>query len=104
MLKLTEANFKQLVIDSEIPVMVEFYSRHCSKCAIMEDVVDSLENRLAQKMRFGRVNIDQCRRLKARYGIDIIPTFIIFKGGKAIGCMIGVVNEETISDRIEEMI
>lgn len=103
MLKLTESNFRQVVINSEIPVMVEFYSRHCSKCAIMEEVIDDLEEEFSQKVKFGRVNIDQCRRLKAKYEIEMVPTFMIFKCGKAIGCMYGVVNEKTIYDRIKEI-
>jgi len=104
MLKLTEINFQREVIDSDIPVMVEFYSRHCSKCAMMEEVVDSLEEELSRKVKFCRVNIDECKRLETDYQIEIVPTFMIFKRGMAIGCMIGVVNEETIKDRIEEMI
>lgn len=104
MLKLTEINFDREVIDSEVPVMVEFYSRHCSKCAMMEEVVDSLEEQLSRKVKFGRVNIDVCKRLEAEYQIEIVPTFMIFKQGMAVGCMVGVVNEETIKDRVEEMI
>jgi len=104
MLKLTELNFRQEVIDSDVPVMIEFYSRHCGKCAMMEEVVDSLEERLSRRVKFGRVDIDECKRLEAEYEIEIVPTYMVFKNGMAIACMIGVVNEETIKDRIEEML
>jgi len=71
---------------------------------MMEEVVDSLEERLCEKVKFGIVNIDESKELEAEYEIEIVPTFMIFKNGMAVGCMIGVVDEYTIEDRIEEMI
>lgn len=104
MLKLTQFNFRQEVINSKCPVLVEFYSDHCSKCAMMEEVVESLEETFLDKVKFGIVNTDESKELEKKYGIEIVPTFMMFKDGIALGCMIGVVNEETIAYRIEEMI
>ena len=104
MLKLTAENFQDKVIRSESPVMVEFYSNQCSKCAMMEEVMESLEKRLAGKVKVGRVEIEKSAALEKEYQIEITPTFMVFNKGRALGCMIGMINEETIEERIEEML
>ena len=104
MLKLTSENFEKEVIRSASPVMVEFYSNRCSKCAMMEEVMESLEKRLTGRVKVGRVEVEKSAVLEKEYQIEITPTFMVFNKGRALGCMIGMIDEETIEERIAELV
>lgn len=104
MIRLTAENFTREVLLSKSPVLVEFYSHQCRQCAMMEDIIESLSNSLAGKVKVGRVDVNRSVSLKRRYEIIKTPTYIIFQNGIALGCMQGVLDERRMEERLMELI
>lgn len=92
----TAANFKSEVIDSALPVLVDFWAEWCGPCRMLGPVVEELSVALAGKVRVGKVNVDQEAEISRRYEITSIPTLLIFKGGQVVDMVIGAVPREHI--------
>ena len=89
MLKLTKDNFKQEVLDSELPVLVDFWAVWCGPCRMMAPVVDELAAEYEGRVKVGKVNVDEEGELAMQYRIASIPTLMLFKNGKPAETMIG---------------
>lgn len=86
----TEDNFKKEVLDSDKPVLVDFWAVWCGPCKMLAPTVDQINAEFEGKAKVGKVNVDENQQLAAQYGIMSIPTVIIFKGGKVVEQFIGV--------------
>lgn len=86
----TEDNFKKEVLDSDKPVLVDFWAVWCGPCKMLAPTVDQINAEFEGKAKVGKVNVDENQQLAAKYGIMSIPTVIIFKGGKVVEQFIGV--------------
>ena len=80
-LKLTEENFENEVIQSEKTVLVDFYAEWCGPCKIMSPIIDEIAEEVGDTVKVGKVNTDENMNLAEKYGIMSIPTIIIFKNG-----------------------
>ncbi|BAI80636.1 thioredoxin [Deferribacter desulfuricans SSM1] len=89
-LTFTEENFQKEVLESDIPVLVDFWAVWCGPCKMLAPTIDQLANELEGKVKVGKVNVDENQSLAARYGIMSIPTVMIFKDGKVVEQFIGV--------------
>jgi len=87
---LTDANFDQEVIKSPTPVLVDFYADWCAPCRMMAPVVDELADEYVGKLKVGKIDTDAHRDAPSRYGISMIPTIILFKGGEIAERFVGV--------------
>jgi thioredoxin 1 len=85
----TQANFKQVVEDSKIPVLVDFWAEWCGPCRMVAPVIDELSKEYEGKVAFAKVNVDENAPLSSRYGIMSIPTLIVFKNGKPAQQVVG---------------
>ncbi len=95
-LHLTEGNFEKEVLQSEVPVLVDFWATWCGPCKMMAPVVDEIAKEVGEKVKVGKVDIDQNTSLATKYGVMSIPTFIVFKQGKAVRSSVGVQSKEDI--------
>lgn len=95
-LALTEETFKAEVLESSIPVLVDFWAPWCGPCQMMGPVIDELSSELEGKVKVCKVNVDENPDLAQQYGIMSIPNFILFKGGEPAGQQIGGVPKETL--------
>lgn len=86
----TNENFKSEVLDSDIPVLVDFWAVWCGPCKMLAPTIEQLSKEFEGKAKVGKVNVDDNQQLAAQYGIMSIPTIIIFKGGKVVEQFIGV--------------
>lgn len=86
----TNENFKSEVLDSDIPVLVDFWAVWCGPCKMLAPTIEQLAKEFEGKAKVGKVNVDDNQQLAAQYGIMSIPTIIIFKGGKVVEQFIGV--------------
>jgi thioredoxin 1 len=86
---ITQANFKQSVLEARNPVLVDFWAEWCGPCRAVGPIVEELSREYAGKVDFGKVNVDENATLASQYGIMSIPTIIIFKKGKPAEQVVG---------------
>lgn len=101
-LVLSEATFDQTVLQSSVPVLVDFWAPWCGPCKIMGPVVEALAGELGDKAAIGKVNVDDNAGLAQRYNILSIPTFLIFKGGKVVDQFSGSMPKDALKARLEK--
>ena len=95
-LNITEENFNEEVMQSQVPVIIDFYADWCGPCKMMSPVVDEISKELAEKAKVGKINVDENQDLAVQYGVMSIPTIIIFKEGKATKTFVGVRDKDEI--------
>ena len=98
-LKITNKNFKEEVLNSDKPVIIDFYADWCMPCKMMSPIIESIaeEN---QELKVGKINVDEAQELAVKYNIMSIPTIIIFKNGNEHKKIIGVTSKENILKEI----
>lgn len=89
-------NFKKDVLDSEKPVLVDFYADWCGPCNMMAPIIEELASDLQGKARVGKINVDENQDLAMEYNVMSIPTLIIFKEGKEVKRIVGVRSKEEL--------
>ena len=95
-LNLSSENFEKEVLNSEEPVLVDFYADWCGPCKMMAPVVESLAAELQGRAKVGKINVDENQDLAMEYNVMSIPTLIIFKDGKEIKRFVGVRDKSEI--------
>ena len=99
-LELTMENFEQEVLQSDKPVLIDFWATWCGPCRMMGPVVDAIADE-NPTIEVGKVNVDDQPQLATAFGIESIPTLIAIKDGKAIGMVVGVRPKEEITAMFE---
>lgn len=103
-IRVTSENYRQEVLDSEIPVLVEFFARWCGKCAMMEDTVDLAAASCGNRFKVCQIEIEDSADLAEQFQVEAVPTFVIFRDGVPVSAANGVLNREVVLDMIREEI
>src|SRR5262245_23562788 len=98
----TDANFDAEVLGSDQPVLVDFWAQWCPPCRALSPTIDAIADELAGKVKVGKVNTDENQQISAQYGIQAIPTVIVFKGGKPVKKLIGLRRKEELLQALGE--
>ena len=95
-LELTAENFNEEVLESELPVLVDFWATWCGPCRMMAPIVEELAAEYDGKVTVGKVNVDDEPELATAFDIDSIPTLMVFKNGEVAGTLVGLRKKEDI--------
>jgi len=99
-LTLTKENFDTEALQSDIPVLVDFWADWCGPCRMFSPIVDEFAEENAGAVKVGKVNVDEQPDLASRYGVMSIPTAILFKDGEAASTLVGVQSKSALEELI----
>lgn len=95
-----EENFENEVINSDKTTIVDFYADWCGPCKMMSPVIEKIAEENAEKIKVGKVNVDENQELAMQYNVMSIPTILVFKDGKISKIFIGVTSKSEIEEAI----
>jgi thioredoxin 1 len=93
-------NWKTEVMDSTLPVLVDFWAEWCGPCKMLSPVLDELSTEMADKVRIAKVNVDENRDLATQFSIRSIPCLLVFKAGQVKGQMVGAMSKAQLKDKL----
>ena len=99
-LEFTDANYKEEVLNSDQPVLVDFWAEWCGPCKMLGPVIDELAAEFDGKAKIGKVDIDTNRDAAVTYGIQSIPTVLIFKNGEIANKFVGIPSKDDLTEAI----
>ena len=100
--EITQANFETNVLNSDLPVLVDFWAPWCGPCRLVSSVVDEIAQDYEGRAKVVKVNTDEQAAIASQYGIRSIPTLIVFKNGKVVDQVIGAVPKTTLSSALDK--
>jgi thioredoxin 1 len=103
-LEVSDATFDKDVLQSEQPVLVDFWAVWCGPCKAIAPIVDELATAYAGKLKVAKVNVDQNGATPSRYGIRGIPALLLFKNGKVADQIVGYVPREVIEEKVNRVL
>lgn len=101
MINLTDENFKKEVLESDLPVLVDFWAPWCGPCKMIAPFIDDAAKEYAKKIKVCKVNIDENQKIATHYGVMSIPTLMFFKHGKIHGQVVGALSKVDLKKKID---
>lgn len=98
---INKANFDSEVVQSDKPVLLDFWAVWCGPCKMVEPIVDELAKEYEGKLKVGKLNVDEEPEVSSQFGIMSIPTLLVFKGGQPVETLIGVVPKSDIEAKLK---
>jgi len=98
----TDDNFESEVLKSEKPVLIDFWAPWCGPCKAIGPVIEELAGELKDSVKVMKMNVDDNQKTAVNFGVRSIPTMILFKGGKAVDSIIGLVAKEKILELVKK--
>lgn len=103
-LTVNKDNFEKEVLQSEIPVMVDFWAAWCVPCRMIAPIVEKLAEKYAGHLKVAKLDVDENQELAIRYQVMSIPTLLFFKNGQVVDRIVGAVGEQAIVQKIEALL
>ncbi len=99
----TQSNFETQVLQSKVPILVDFWAEWCAPCRAVAPLLEELAEKYQGKFAVAKVNVDDTPDLAARFGVLNIPTLIFFKGGQEVDRLVGVQPKSQLEARIQKL-
>jgi len=103
-IKLTDQNFNEEVLKSEIPVVVDFWAEWCMPCRMVGPIIEELAKEYEGKVKVGKMNVDENSQVPGNFGIMSIPSILIFKNGQPIKTIVGAQPKENFKKEIDTIL
>ncbi|MEG0024812.1 MAG: thioredoxin [Akkermansia sp.] len=103
-LTLTEDNFTAEVLQSDKPVLVDFWATWCGPCRMIAPIIDQLATEFEGRVKIGKVDVDTNNGIASTYNVRSIPTLIFFKGGQMVDTIVGASSKEAISQKLQALL
>ena len=104
LLQITDENFDEEIINSELPAMVDFWAEWCGPCRMVGPMVEDLAKEYEGKIKVAKMDVDKNRETPTRFGIRNIPTLILFKGGEVAHTIIGAQPKTSIEEELKKLL
>lgn len=103
-IEFTDKTFEEEVIGADTPVLVDFWAEWCQPCRMLAPTINEIADQYEGKIKVGKVDTDSNREISMKYGIQSIPTVIIFKGGEIAKKFVGLTPKEKFTEAIDELL
>jgi thioredoxin 1 len=103
-IELTDDNFESEVIKADKPVLVDFWAVWCTPCQMVSPIVEEIAKDYADRLKVGKVNVDQNSKTASQYGIMSIPSLLFFKEGKVVDQVIGALPKEHLKEKVDKIL
>ena len=103
-MELTDANFETEVLNSDVPVLVDFWAPWCGPCKMVAPIVEEIAGEYDGKVKVGKLNTDDSKETAIKYGIMSIPTLMIFKNGEVSERIIGAQPKQAITEKLDTVL
>ena len=101
-LHFSDADFKKEVLESELPVLVDFWATWCGPCKMIAPVLEELAKEYVKKIKIGKLDVDENPKIPSQYGIMSIPTLMFFNKGEVVEQLVGALGKAELKRKIEE--
>ncbi len=101
---LTDSNFQEQVLENDRPVLVDFWAPWCRPCRVMGPMVEELAREFESEVTVAKLNVDEYQEIAMRLDIYSLPTLAIFKGGRLLHQMVGIVPKQVLASRLAEVV
>ncbi len=101
---LSSSNFPEEVLKSSTPVLVDFWAEWCGPCKMIAPVLDELAGEYDNRVKIGKVNIDDDQALASQYGVRAIPTLLVFKGGQVVEQIVGLRSKKDLKASLDKAV
>ena len=103
-LEITDANFEETVLNSDKPVMVDFWAAWCGTCRMVGPIIDQISEEYEGRAIVGKGDVDANQEFAAKYGVRNIPTVLVFQNGEVVGRQVGVAPKNAYSEAIDALL
>ena len=103
-LQVTDATFEEEVVQSDLPVLVDFWADWCQPCKMIAPIVEELATEYEGKVKFSKIDVDSNPQIASQFGIRGIPTLLVFDGGSAVEQVVGAVPKSVLKKRLDSVL